>query len=144
MVLLANIDPNSAFCLRSGAASVILAHTLSGRMKLRLHFVVDPMGWFCMSMVLFVWFYNSFIIPKLVLLPHYAEGHIPTSLVVCKCSHPVLLITAPIKGVVHFKKKKLLLIIYSPPCHPRCPCHSFFSQKEMNVFDENIPGFFSI
>jgi len=36
----------------------------------------------------------------------------------------------------------LLLIIYSPPCHPRCPCLSFLSRKE--VFDENIPGFFSI
>jgi len=46
-----------------------------------------------------------------------------------------------IKGVVHFKKKKLLLIIYSPPCHPRCPCISFFSRKENKVFDENIPGF---
>jgi len=50
-----------------------------------------------------------------------------------------------IKGVVHFKKKKkLLLIIYSPPCHPRCPCLSFFSRKEIKVFDENITGFFSI
>jgi len=49
----------------------------------------------------------------------------------------------PFKGVVHFKKKKLL-IIYSLPCHPRYPCHSFFSRKEMKVFDENIPGFFSI
>jgi len=35
-----------------------------------------------------------------------------------------------------------LLIIYSPPCHPRYPCHSFFSRKEIQVFDENIPGFF--
>jgi len=45
--------------------------------------------------------------------------------------------------VVHFKKKtkKLLLIIYSPPCHPRCPRLSFFSQKEIKIFDENIPGF---
>jgi len=30
--------------------------------------------------------------------------------------------------------KNLLLIIYSPPCHPRC-------RKEIKVFDENIPGF---
>jgi len=45
-----------------------------------------------------------------------------------------------IKGVVHFKKK-LLLIIYSPPCHPRCPRLYFFSRKEIKVFDENIPGF---
>jgi len=37
--------------------------------------------------------------------------------------------------------KKLLLIIYSPPCHPRCPRLSLFSRKEMKVFDENIPGF---
>jgi len=35
------------------------------------------------------------------------------------------------KGVVHFSKK-------------RCPCHSFFSRKEIKVFDENIPAFFSI
>lgn len=52
-------------------------------MKMRLHFVVDPMGWFCMSMVFFVWIYNSFLIPKLVLLPHYAEGHITAELVIC-------------------------------------------------------------
>jgi len=37
--------------------------------------------------------------------------------------------------------QKLLLIIYSPPCHPRGPYLSFFSRKEMKVFDENIPGF---
>jgi len=41
-----------------------------------------------------------------------------------------------IKGVVHFKK--LLLIIYSPTYHPRCPRHAFFSRKEIKVFDENI------
>jgi len=40
-----------------------------------------------------------------------------------------------LKGVV-----QLLLIIYSPPCHPRYPCHSFFSRKEIKVFDENIQG----
>jgi len=33
-----------------------------------------------------------------------------------------------LKGVVHFKKKKNF---YSPPCHPRRPCHSFFSRKEI-------------
>jgi len=47
------------------------------------------------------------------------------------------------KGVVHFIKK-LLLIIYLPPCHPRCPCLSFFIRKEIKVFDENIPGFLYI
>jgi len=45
-----------------------------------------------------------------------------------------------ITGVVHFKKK-LLLIIYSLPCHLRCPRLSFSSQKEIKVFDGNIPGF---
>jgi len=46
-----------------------------------------------------------------------------------------------VKGVVHFQKK-LLLIIYSPPCHPRCPrLQNFFSRNEIKVFDENIPGF---
>jgi len=29
-------------------------------------------------------------------------------------------------------------------CHPRCLCLSFFSLKEIKVFEENIPGFFSI
>jgi len=38
-----------------------------------------------------------------------------------------------VKGVVH-------LGVHSPPCHPRCPCLSFFSRKEIKVFDENIPG----
>jgi len=33
------------------------------------------------------------------------------------------------KGVVHFQIKSLL-IIYSPKCHPRCPCLSFLSRKE--------------
>jgi len=39
---------------------------------------------------------------------------------------------------------KLLLVIYSLPCHPGCPRHSFFSRKEIKVFDENIPAFFSM
>jgi len=34
-----------------------------------------------------------------------------------------------------------MLLIYSTPCHPRYPCLSFFSRKEIKVFDENIPGF---
>ncbi|XP_054656025.1 palmitoyltransferase ZDHHC21 isoform X2 [Dunckerocampus dactyliophorus] len=51
-------------------------------MKLRLHCVVDPMGWLCISLVFGVWLYNSFFIPMLVLLPHYKEGHIPWAVVV--------------------------------------------------------------
>jgi len=39
--------------------------------------------------------------------------------------------------------KKLLLIIYSPPCHPRFPCLSI-GKKENKFFEENIPAFFSI
>lgn len=55
-------------------------------MKLRLHFVVDPMGWLCISVVLGIWLYNSILIPKLVLLPHYDEGHIPWAIVFCEIS----------------------------------------------------------
>jgi len=32
-------------------------------------------------------------------------------------------------------------MIYSPSCHPRCPWLSFFSRKEIKVFDGNIPAF---
>jgi len=40
------------------------------------------------------------------------------------------------------KKNKNFLIIYSPPRHPRrCSCLSFFSEKEIQVFEENISGF---
>lgn len=53
-------------------------------MKFRLHFVVDPMGWLCISVVFGIWLYNTFFIPKLVLLPHYNEGHIPWAIVVCE------------------------------------------------------------
>lgn len=53
-------------------------------MKLGLHFVVDPMGWLCVSAVFGVWLYNSFFVPKLVLFPHYREGHIPWVIVICK------------------------------------------------------------
>nr|XP_023676735.1 palmitoyltransferase ZDHHC21 [Paramormyrops kingsleyae] len=51
-------------------------------MKPRLHFVVDPMGWLCVSLVFLIWLYNSFFIPRLVLLPHLYEGHIPWTVVV--------------------------------------------------------------
>lgn len=54
-------------------------------MKLRLHFVVDPAGWLCVSLVLAVWFYNTVVVPKLVLLPHYREGHISWAVIACEC-----------------------------------------------------------
>jgi len=48
---------------------------------------------------------------------------------------PESILNAAFKGVVHFKKKKKhVLIIYTPPCHPRCPCLSFFSRKEIKDF----------
>ncbi len=43
----------------------------------------------------------------------------------------------PFKGLVHFQNK-YFMIIYSPQCHPRCSCLSFFSQIEIKVFKENI------
>jgi len=50
--------------------------------------------------------------------------------------------TIIIKGVVHFFVNKFADNLLTP--HPRCPCLSFFSRKEIKIFDENIPGFFSI
>ncbi len=38
-----------------------------------------------------------------------------------------------IKALVHFQNK--ILIIFSPPCHPRCLCISLFIRKENKVFD---------
>lgn len=51
-------------------------------MGLRIHFVVDPHGWCCMGLIVFVWLYNIIIIPKIVLFPHYEEGHIPGILII--------------------------------------------------------------
>ncbi|XP_017327257.1 palmitoyltransferase ZDHHC21 isoform X3 [Ictalurus punctatus] len=67
-------------------------------MKLRLHCVVDSMGWFCLSTVLFIWFYNTILIPKLVLLPHYAEGHIPGALVACYYVASLLCVSALLRA----------------------------------------------
>ncbi|KAK1334546.1 hypothetical protein QTO34_005553 [Cnephaeus nilssonii] len=52
------------------------------KMGLRIHFVVDPHGWCCMGLIVFVWLYNIVIIPKIVLFPHYEEGHIPGILII--------------------------------------------------------------
>ncbi|CAF96685.1 unnamed protein product, partial [Tetraodon nigroviridis] len=46
-------------------------------MRLRLHVVADPVGWLCVGLVLAVWLYNTLLVPSLVLLPHYREGHVP-------------------------------------------------------------------
>lgn len=53
-------------------------------MGLRIHFVVDPHGWCCMGLIVFVWLYNIVIIPQIVLFPHYEEGHIPGILIISK------------------------------------------------------------
>ncbi|XP_057710035.1 palmitoyltransferase ZDHHC21 isoform X3 [Corythoichthys intestinalis] len=63
-------------------------------MKPRLHVVVDPMGWLCISAVFGIWLYNSFFVPELVLLPHYREGHIPWILVICYYAASALCIAA--------------------------------------------------
>jgi len=44
-----------------------------------------------------------------------------------------------IKGVVHFSKKKIANNLLT-----HMSFKMFFSRKEIKVFDENIPGFFSI
>jgi len=49
----------------------------------------------------------------------------------------------PIKGDVHFKKKTFVDNLLTPM--PSKMSMSFFLQlKKIKVFDENIPGFFSI
>uniref|UniRef100_A0A2K6F416 Palmitoyltransferase n=1 Tax=Propithecus coquereli TaxID=379532 RepID=A0A2K6F416_PROCO len=60
-------------------------------MGLRIHFVVDPHGWCCMGLIVFVWLYNIVIIPKIVLFPHYEEGHIPGILIISKFLNPYFL-----------------------------------------------------
>ncbi|XP_066473423.1 palmitoyltransferase ZDHHC21 [Tiliqua scincoides] len=52
-------------------------------MGLRIHFVVDPQGWFCMGLIVFVWLYNTLFIPKIILFPHYEEGHISAVAIMC-------------------------------------------------------------
>lgn len=53
-------------------------------MGLRIHFVVDPQGWFCMGLIIFVWLFNTFFVPKVILFPHYEEGHISPVAILCK------------------------------------------------------------
>ncbi|XP_030368130.1 palmitoyltransferase ZDHHC21 isoform X2 [Strigops habroptila] len=49
----------------------------------QIHFVVDPQGWCCMGLIIFVWLYNTIIIPKVILFPHYEEGHISVLAILC-------------------------------------------------------------
>ncbi|XP_074876782.1 palmitoyltransferase ZDHHC21 isoform X1 [Buteo buteo] len=49
----------------------------------RIHFVVDPQGWCCMGLIIFVWLYNTIFIPKVILFPHYEEGHISVVAILC-------------------------------------------------------------
>ncbi len=48
-----------------------------------------------------------------------------------------------LKEEVHIQNENFQ-ILYSPLRHPRCSCLSFFSCKEVKVFEENTPEFFSI
>ncbi|XP_072777799.1 palmitoyltransferase ZDHHC21 isoform X2 [Taeniopygia guttata] len=49
----------------------------------RIHFVVDPQGWCCLGLIIFVWLYNTIFIPKVILFPHYEEGNISVVAVLC-------------------------------------------------------------
>ncbi|XP_062905197.1 palmitoyltransferase ZDHHC21 isoform X1 [Mobula hypostoma] len=51
-------------------------------MGLRVHFIHDPQGWCCISIITFIWLYNTYYIPKLILFPHYEEGHTPAAMIV--------------------------------------------------------------
>ncbi|XP_063042827.1 palmitoyltransferase ZDHHC21 [Engraulis encrasicolus] len=67
-------------------------------MKLRLHFVVDPMGWCCLSVVFGIWLYNTVFIPKLILLPHYHQGHVPWALLLCYYGASLFCLTALVRA----------------------------------------------
>ncbi|KAJ1218577.1 hypothetical protein NDU88_006155 [Pleurodeles waltl] len=45
-------------------------------MRLPFHFVVDPQGWICVGLIVFIWLYNTLFIPKLILFPRFEEGHV--------------------------------------------------------------------
>ncbi|XP_041041434.1 palmitoyltransferase ZDHHC21 [Carcharodon carcharias] len=51
-------------------------------MGLQIHLVYDPQGWCCVSLITFVWLYNTLYVPKLILFPHYEEEHIPAAVIV--------------------------------------------------------------
>ncbi len=51
---------------------------------------------------------------------------------VCQAVHHYCHVTmSNLKAVVHFQNEH-----FSPPCHPRCSCLSFFSRKESTFFEE--------
>ncbi|KAB1280172.1 putative palmitoyltransferase ZDHHC21, partial [Camelus dromedarius] len=72
------------------------------KMGLRIHFVVDPHGWCCMGLIVFVWLYNFFLIPKIILFPHYEEGHIPGVLIIS-----VVLLYPSNKMLITFSFKRI-------------------------------------
>ncbi|XP_032873935.1 palmitoyltransferase ZDHHC21 isoform X2 [Amblyraja radiata] len=51
-------------------------------MGLRFHFVYDPQGWSCVGIITFIWLYNTYCIPKLILYPHYEEEHVSAAVIV--------------------------------------------------------------
>ncbi|XP_043570315.1 palmitoyltransferase ZDHHC21 isoform X2 [Chiloscyllium plagiosum] len=51
-------------------------------MGLQIHLVYDLQGWCCVSIITFVWLYNTLYVPKLILFPHYEEQHIPAAVIV--------------------------------------------------------------
>ncbi|CAM9250523.1 unnamed protein product [Lampetra fluviatilis] len=46
-------------------------------MACRIHTVCDPLGWLCLGSIVFVWSYNTWLLPKLIMMPHVAQGTLP-------------------------------------------------------------------
>ncbi|XP_064422257.1 palmitoyltransferase ZDHHC21 [Latimeria chalumnae] len=69
-------------------------------MGLRVHFVADPQGWCCMGIIVFIWFYNTLLIPKLILFPHYEERHISAVVIATYYLTSLLCITALIRASI--------------------------------------------
>ncbi|XP_066576428.1 palmitoyltransferase ZDHHC21 isoform X2 [Amia ocellicauda] len=74
--------------------------SLAPTMGLRIHFVIDPMGWCCISMVFFIWLYNSLFIPRLVLFPHFDEGHISVAVVIGYYVASLFCVTALVRASI--------------------------------------------
>nr|XP_013812104.1 PREDICTED: palmitoyltransferase ZDHHC21 [Apteryx mantelli mantelli] len=77
-------------------------------MGLRIHFVVDPQGWCCMGLIIFVWLYNTIFIPKVILFPHYEEGHISAVAILCYyfCSLFYEVLSEHVIRVLIFKERE--------------------------------------
>ncbi len=97
-----------------------------------------------MSTMLFIWFFKSALQLwcKILLVKQIHLFFIVHSCLSCTvdCEDDMNLYSVG----WHLSSVKMQFVWLSFGCHPLCLCISFFSWKQIKVFDENIPGFLSI